>query len=236
MQAGPNADLLGRQFDTGKFMNQMGSFINNYSKNLPTKEGQYLRAGQLGKNFGLSIETSQALLKYYRGELGSGDKNKLFDNIKKEMAQTNMWSKDLNELLKQLVMGVLAPLLMNIYDTLKSIWKVFGGGASKADQFQEASQRGGMGTIQEQIGEYSLKPQAALGATIQRTGLIMAHAQEEIVSAPNVQKFKNGTGSNGINVNINVNMEQNLKQAFDQAYQKTLRAIKKSNNYAYGIS
>lgn len=130
-QRGAGGNLLGRSFDTSTWLKQVMGVLNKATTGMSPANRQ-LMTEKLGKNMGLSEQTVQSMQKLLGGGLSASQAQKEIKNMAEEAEKTNQLSKDLNDLLKQLIMGWIYKPLMAIWSVLKEIGAFFGAGNTES--------------------------------------------------------------------------------------------------------
>ncbi len=230
-QRGAGGDLLTRQVDQTKYLKEVVSSIKDMTAGIADPDQQLYMMETLGKQMGLTAEATQALLKGVTS--GSADSADTMDQMLKAQQKAEKMSKDWLERLIPVIDAYVTKFLKAILDAINAIVKRFGGKTVDMDKLASDAQK----DAQTRAGVDVTGAGKASGGTINDTGMILAHRNEEILDARTAQDYRSGKmgGNGGISVNVTVNAQQNLKAAFDEAYQKTLRAVQKSNSYAFGL-
>lgn len=237
-QRGAGGDLLNRQVDQTKYLKEVVSSIKEMTSGIADPDQQLYMMEQLGKQMGLSAEATQALLK---GVTKDADVNAdTFGDMLKAQQKAEAMGKDWAERLAIVLEGTVTVWLREIYDILFLTPKLIisglsGGfiGAGKA--LKELAEHAGEAG---KVTANAMKVAGSMSGLGDTSGLtdIGAGSSKNITSAANsLSSSKNSSGNTTVSVNVNVgSSEKQIKNAFDEAHQKTLKAVRKSNSYAFG--
>ena len=251
-QRGPGMSLIGRHVDASQQAGDMARTFAILTRGQNT-EMATLMSQQMAQQANMTPEAGEALMKLAKGgfKTDSPETKASWKSLVEETKSSNIWSKDLMELLKQILLGVLGKIIIGIWKAVQSLLELFGG-MSEAQRNERA---GGKMSMFEKLtddvkmpggetqsngqfsGPASLDRGFAMGGTIQQTGYTMVHQGEEVLNRNEATSYRNGgrASGGGMNLSVNVNIQGDLKKAFDDAYQRTLKIVTTSQRAAYGV-
>ena len=219
-QRGAGMKMPGQnEFNGKQFIDQMGKTILKMTAGIGDMATKQLMTEKIGGQMGLDAKTVEVLQELQSGGMSAEEAGVKMDQVHEAMKKNNLDSKGMFEILKTILVGLIAKPIVMIYDVVRR-WS-----GSKADP--------GMANVRKNLSKIE---SGANGLELTTGGLVMGHAKEAMVNGRlvpvaatrplNRDNMGGGNGSNTFTFNMNID-EQNLKQQFRKMENKTITLLKK---------
>jgi len=218
-QRGANMKMPGAGgFDAATFVKQMGGAIQKLTGGIGGASGQYVTE-QVTKSMGLDAQSTAVLQELQNGTISQEEAEVSMNKIADAAKEAAKDSKGMFEILKTILIGMIAKPIIMIYDAITQMLGIA----------QDPSMAGAKDAMNKMSS-------GANGLELLTGGMVMGHAKEQMVGGKllpvastrplNRDAASGGGGSNQFSFNINID-EGNISRQFKEMENKTVRLMKK---------
>jgi len=225
-QRGPGGALpKAGEMDPMQYVKAAKNMLLKPTAGIADQSTRQLMIERLGSQMGMDAETTQIFQKMASGNIGTEEAGADMEKLWKEAKEANMSQKGMFDIIKNILMGLIAKPILWIYELMQ---KIFGS----IDE----------GAADERIAEIMGGPESndvARGSTpryVQNAGMMRVHADEIIGGkralenakttpyAPGAGMASGGGGGNNFNFTMQIDANS-LSRSFKQMESMTYRAI-----------
>jgi hypothetical protein len=214
------------KFDAGKTIQSFRGMLNATTGGISDPMTKQLMIEKMGQQVGMDTQTTQVFQRLMSGGMDEGAAKSDLEKIHKAAIDNNMSTKGMFDMLKEILVGMIAKPILFIWKLLAR-WK-------GTDKEKEAAKK--MGDAFDKVDQPQEKTSgirhSAIGSDVTRSGLMMVHAGNQVVPMAKAQPFKDrmraGGAGGGVNLSFNVMIdEKSLHKKFMQMEQQTLDLLHK---------
>jgi len=223
-QRGADFKLPGKGgFDPMKTIQSFQSMIGKTTGGIGDANTRQLFTEKMGAQVGMDTETTQVMQKIQSGAMTQKAGAVELKKLHEAAVKNNMSSKGMFDILREILMGMIAKPILAIWKLLAKFPLM--GGASDED-------REHMDKMSEKI---DTPPASAIGSDVTKSGLMMVHAGNKVSPAAKRTAYSGGGGGGGVNLSFNISIdEKSLHKKFMEMEKNTLEVIQKQQSANFG--